>query len=121
MSFSKTATTTRTTRMPTLRFEGKGLARRPETNALRPKNNFTTIGEQLSFSLDDCQTVGILADKLSEVENECCTLDFLAPMSEFAPKRDNMVLLQPGIYSIGPLHSYLLSHEEVNAILTQCN
>ncbi len=48
-----------------------------------------------------------LADKLSEVESET-TLEFIAPMSQFPLKRANMITLQPGMYSVGPLQSYML-------------
>jgi len=54
------------------------------------------VAEQLSFSLDVCQTIGNLADKLLEFENK--TIDFLAPMSSLIQtQRKNMMIILPGI------------------------
>lgn len=72
------------------------------------------IAEQVSFSIDVCQTIGFFADKLVEIENDQ-TLSFLKPMSSFTSRRNNMKLILPGTYSIGPLQSISLTIEEVHA------
>ena len=74
------------------------------------------IGEQLLFSIDVCQTVGNLADRLIGVENEA-TFSFIAPLStSFAHQRKNMKLIQPGIYSVGKLQSCKLVQNEIYAL-----
>lgn len=57
------------------------------------------VAEQLSFSIDVNQTMGYLADRLIQFENEQ-TLYFLGSLSTKVTRRKNMVLILPGIYSI---------------------
>lgn len=73
------------------------------------------VAEQLSFSVDVCHTIGELADHLSQVENQH-TLDFIAPLSSTISHKRNMIMITPGIYSIGNLKSACFSREEVGAI-----
>lgn len=74
------------------------------------------VAEQLLFSIDVCQTIGSLADKLVEVENEA-TLSFFAPLSaSFAQRRNNMTLVLPGVYSIGKIQFCNFGQDEINAI-----
>lgn len=73
------------------------------------------IAEQLCFSIDVCQTIGMLSNRLIEVETDQ-TLSFLRPMSSFILRRSDMSLITPGTYSIGPLQSVCLNDEEACAI-----
>lgn len=74
------------------------------------------IAEQLLFSIDVCQTIGNLADKLASVESEA-TLSFFAPLSaSISQHRKDMKLIQPSIYSIGKLRSCSLEQGELLAI-----
>ena len=73
------------------------------------------VAEQLSFSLDVIQTIGSLADKLVDVEDED-TIDFISPMSFLISKRSNMMVVLPGIYSIGKLQISCLMDEESRAM-----
>ena len=73
------------------------------------------VAEQLSLSLDVNQTIGMLVDKLVEVENEQ-TLNFLAPMATAINRPRNMTLILPGIYTIGKLRFADLTRQEVTAI-----
>lgn len=72
--------------------------------------------EQLSFSIDVCQTLSNLADRLCEVEHES-TVKYLAPLSsQFVQQRQNMFVIEKGVYSIGHLHSCSYSSAEVDAM-----
>lgn len=73
------------------------------------------IGEQLSFAIDVCHTLGKLTDKLVDVENEQ-VLKFIASLSQIKIYRRNMTLLSPDIYSIGSLQSAHLSCDELLAV-----
>lgn len=73
------------------------------------------VAEQLSFSLEVIQTIGHLADKLVDVEDED-TIDFISPMSSLVSKRSNMMAVLPGIYSIGKLKVSSLTDEETLAM-----
>ena len=78
------------------------------------------IAEQLSFSIDVCQTMGIFCDKLQESENDR-TLTFLAPMSSFTLSRRNMSQILPHTYSIGSFKSVSLTDEELCAYTNLTN
>ncbi len=74
------------------------------------------IAEQLLFSIDVCQTVGNLADRLTNIEDDV-TLSFFAPLSaSFSQRRKNMTLILPGVYSIGKMQSCSFGQSEISAI-----
>ena len=67
------------------------------------------IAEQLLFSIDVATTMSVLADRLKSVEDE----ETLAILSDTQGiPRKNMLLLFPGTYSIGILHSYIPTTDE---------
>ena len=71
------------------------------------------IANQLLFSIDVSTTMGILADKLISVEDEATLSLLLDPQ---CVARRNMLLLFPGTYSIGLMHSCSLSTDEHRAL-----
>jgi hypothetical protein len=71
------------------------------------------IANQLLFSIDVSTTLGILTDKLRCVEDDT-TLSILLDSQCVA--RRNMLLLFPGTYSIGMMHSSSLSTDEHRAL-----
>ncbi len=73
------------------------------------------VAEQLSFSLAVTQTIGNLADILVEVEN-ADMINFISPMSCLISNRSDMMLVLPGIYSIGKLKLSSLTEEERHAM-----
>ncbi len=78
------------------------------------------VADQLLFSIDVHQTLSLLCDKLHDVENEQ-TLSFLSS-SIGGLRRQNMMLLHPDIYAVGPVKSENLTSNEKRAIqaLTEC-
>lgn len=72
------------------------------------------IADQLVFSIDICQTLQVLCDRLEDVESEQ-TLSFL---SDTLGKhvRNNMQEILPGTYSIGSYIHQDLSQEEQGAL-----
>ena len=78
------------------------------------------VAEQVSFSIDVFQTIGNLADKLAQTETDR-TIRFIEPMSSSIPRHRHMMLILPGIYSIGKVHSSTFSQEEQNAIQVVTN
>ena len=73
------------------------------------------VAEQLSFSLAVIQTIGNLADKLIEVEG-ADMIGFISPMFCLMSKRSDMIVVLPGIYSIGKLKLSSLTEEESRAM-----
>ena len=73
------------------------------------------IAEQLSFSIEVSETIGFLADKLVQIEEEK-TLKFISPLSTLDHLRGKMTLLLPGIYSIGGLQPSDFTRAEASAI-----
>ena len=69
------------------------------------------LAEQLLFCIDACQTIGNIADKLLEKEDDdslsyiCITLNFLFSWTK---KNHGTYLIFPRIYSIGKLNSIRL-------------
>ena len=80
------------------------------------------VSEQLSFSVDVCNTLGSLANMLADIENEE-TLEFLSPMSEFIVRRKNMTLIFPRVYCVGKIQTSSLTASEICAFQksTDCN
>ena len=71
------------------------------------------VANQLLFSVDISTTLGILANKLRCVEDDT-TLSILLDSQCVA--RRNMLLLFPGTYSVGLMHSCSLSIDEHRAL-----
>ncbi len=63
------------------------------------------IAEQLSFSINVCQSIVSHADKLVETENEE-TLTCTSSSSSFLCQSKKMVLVFPGIYAEGVIHFF---------------
>ena len=57
------------------------------------------VAEQLSFSTDVIQTIGTLADKLIQKENNQ-SLDFISSLSVLQRQGKSMTFISQGIYSI---------------------
>ena len=78
------------------------------------------VAEQLSFSVDVCNTLGFLANMLNEFEDEK-TLQFLSPMSDHVIRRKNMTPIFPKIYCIGGIQSCPLTTCEKDAFKKFCS
>jgi len=71
------------------------------------------IAEQLSFSINICQSIVSHADKLVETENEE-TLTFISSLSSSLCQNKKMVLVYPGIYAAGVIkHTSFTNEEEI--------